>query len=57
MSKSCGWTKEDPMKKALTLITRMMLNAVDKRLSKAERALWQKQAWFMAKRIEEGRIA
>ena len=45
------------MKMALAKLTRMMLNAVDKRLSKAERALWQKQAWFMAKRIEEGRIA
>jgi len=35
-------------------LTKMMLNAVDKRLSKTERALWQKQAWMTAKRIEGG---
>jgi hypothetical protein len=35
-------------------LTKMMLNAVDKRLSKAERALWQRQAWMVAKRIEGG---
>lgn len=45
------------MKKALARLTRMMLNARDKRLSKIERGLWQRQAWFLAKQIEEGRIA
>ena len=45
------------MKKALALLTRMMLNAVDKHFSEIERALWQRQAWMMAKRIEEGRAA
>ena len=51
-----GWTKENTMKKVLVRLTRMMLNAVDKRLPTTERALWQKQAWFMAKKIEaEGR--
>jgi hypothetical protein len=46
------------MKKALAKLTRMMLNAVDKRLPKTERNLWQRQAWMMAKRIEawEGKI-
>ena len=47
-----GWTKENTTKKVLVRLTRMMLNAVDKRLPTTERALWQKQAWFMAKRIE-----
>ena len=46
-----------PTKRLFARLTRMMLNAIDKRLSKSERALWQRQAWFMAKRIEEGRIA
>lgn len=41
------------MKSTLARLTRMMLNAVDKRLSKAERALWEKQAFMLAKRIEE----
>ncbi len=45
------------MKKVLARLTRMMLNARDKRLSKAEMALWQRQAWFAAKKIEEGRVA
>jgi hypothetical protein len=44
-------------KKALARLTRMTLNSIDRRLSKAERGLWQRQAWMMAKRIEEGRIA
>jgi hypothetical protein len=34
-------------------LTKMMLKSVDKRLSKTERDLWQRQAWFMAKRIED----
>lgn len=41
------------VRKQLANLTRMMLNAVDKRLSAAERALWQKQAWFAARRIEQ----
>jgi len=44
-------------KDALEKLTRMMLNAVDKRLPQAERDLWQKQAWMAAKHIEQGRIA
>lgn len=40
------------MKKALARLTRMMLNAIDKRLPKAERDLWQRQAWFMVKHLE-----
>jgi hypothetical protein len=31
----------------------MMLKSVDKRLLKAERDLWQRQAWMTAKRIED----
>lgn len=42
------------MKKLLARLTRMMLNAVDKRLPKAERDLWQRQAWIAAKHIENG---
>jgi hypothetical protein len=34
-------------------LTRMMLKSVDKRLLKAERDLWQRQAWMTAKRIED----
>jgi len=34
-------------------LTKMMLNSVDKRLSKAERDLWQRQAWMTAKKIED----
>jgi len=37
----------------LAKLTRMMLKSVDKRLSKTDRELWQRQAWFMAKRIED----
>jgi len=40
-------------KKELAMLTKLALSAIDKRLSKAERELWQRQAWFMAKRIEE----
>jgi len=36
----------------LSKLTLMMLNSVDKRLSKTERDLWQRQGWMMAKRIE-----
>ena len=36
----------------LAKLTKMMLKSVDKRLSKKERDLWQRQAWFMAKRLE-----
>jgi hypothetical protein len=43
------------MKKALARLTRMMLNAVDKRFSEIERAFWQRQAWIAAKHIEAGR--
>lgn len=43
--------------KALSALTKMMLNAVDRRLALAERALWQRQAWMFAKRLEAGRIA
>jgi hypothetical protein len=41
----------------LAKLTRMMLNAVDKTLSLAERALWQRQATMLAKRLEAGNIA
>ena len=34
-------------------LTKTMLRSVDKRLSKKARELWQGQAWFMAKRIED----
>jgi hypothetical protein len=44
----------ETMKKLLAKLTRMMLNAVDKRLPKAERDLWQRQAWIAAKHIENG---
>ena len=37
-------------------LTKMTLNSIRKRLSKTERGLWQRQAWLMAKRIEEGLI-
>jgi hypothetical protein len=37
----------------LAKLTGMMLKSVDKRLSKTERGIWQRQAWFMAKRIED----
>ena len=57
MSNPPCWTKENTMKKVLAQLTRMMLNAVDKRLLKTERALWQRQAWFMAKKIEAERRA
>jgi hypothetical protein len=38
-------------------LTRMMLNAVDKRLPQSERDLWQRQAWMAVKHIEQGRKA
>jgi hypothetical protein len=44
------------IKRLLTALMKMTLNSIDRRLSKSERALWQRQAWMMAKRIEEGRI-
>ena len=44
-------------KTTLAKLTRMMLNAVDKTLSLAERALWQRQAFMLAKRLEAGRMA
>ena len=44
--------EQGKVKKQLANLTRMMLNAVDKKLSKAERSLWEKQANFTAKRIE-----
>jgi len=35
-------------------LTTMMLNAVDRQLSKTERTFWRKQAWMLAKRIKGG---
>jgi len=37
----------------LSNLTKMMLKSINKRLSKTERDIWQRQAWMTAKRIED----